>query len=48
MHETIKKTREWIDGRAVLASSNKPELLKTPSVKKPTLKQERKNIFITE
>lgn len=48
MHETIKKTREWIDGRAVLASSNKPEALKTPTGKKPTLKQERKNIFITE
>ncbi len=48
MHESIKQTREWIEGRAVLASSNSPEILKAPDKQKPSLKQESKNIFITQ
>ena len=47
MEEMIRNTRQWAKGRAVAASSSKPEALDKISTKKPRLKQEGENPFMS-
>jgi SpoVK/Ycf46/Vps4 family AAA+-type ATPase len=47
MEEMISNTRQWAKGRAVAASSSEPEVLDKISNKKPRLKQEGENPFMS-
>ena len=46
MYDAIQSTRQWVKGRTVNASSNKPEELMVPNKERPRLKQESANPFI--
>lgn len=48
MSEMIKDARAWAKGRAVAASSAEPEAINVSGSKKPRLRQEGENPFITK